>query len=128
MSYGDDLEYGDRQMIATFGRPVRLPGTHSDNTILAVFDSPYVRTDMPDGGFVQGTVITLTLISTEASGLRSRDTVSVPQLLKRNPDGSGEWTDWVSFSVREVQPDGAGLSVVYLDPLTTSDNSEYSTY
>lgn len=127
MSYDDDLAYGDRQMIATFGRPVKLPGS-ADMPVLAVFDTPYVRTDMPDGGFVQGTVITLTLITAESGGLRSRDVVCVPQQLKRNPDGGTEWSDWTSFTVREIQPDGAGLSVVYLDPMTASDNNEYSPY
>jgi hypothetical protein len=128
MNYDDDLAHGDRQMIATFGRPVRLPGAPVDNIILAVFDNPYTRTDIPDGGFVMGQVITLTAISAESSGLQSRDTVTVPLSRIQHTDGRSEWAEWTAFSVREIQPDGAGLSVIYLDPVTTSEKSEYSPY
>ncbi|QHA85694.1 head-tail joining protein [Serratia rhizosphaerae] len=125
MNYDDDLRHGDRQMIATFGRPVRLP---KGGSVLAVFDEPYTRTDLPDGGFVQGKVITLTLMATDADGLSSRDVVSVPRGKALTPDGAITWDGWTDFSVREVQPDGAGLLVVYLDPVTDSDNSAYSVY
>ncbi|RYM55429.1 hypothetical protein BSR03_27210 [Serratia proteamaculans] len=125
MSYDDDLRHGDRQMIATFGRPVRLP---KGDCVLAVFDEPYTRTDLPDGGFVQGKVITLTLMAADAVGLSSRDVVSVPRSKALAPDGAITWDDWTDFSVREVQPDGAGLLVVYLDPVTGSDNNAYSVY
>ncbi|MHC5177440.1 head-tail joining protein [Serratia rhizosphaerae] len=125
MSYDDDLRHGDRQMIATFGRPIRLP---KGDSVLAVFDEPYTRTDLPDGGFVQGKVITLTLMATDADSLSSRDVVSVPRGKALTPDGGITWDGWTDFSVREVQPDGAGLLVVYLDPVTGSNNSAYSVY
>ncbi|MDY3572316.1 hypothetical protein [Enterobacter hormaechei] len=128
MSYDDDLMHGDRQMIATFGRPVRLPGRDEDSTVLAVFDDPYTRTDLPEGGFVRGRVITLTLITTDATGLSSRDVVSIPQRRVVTPEGDITWGEWVDYTIRELQPDGAGLTVAYLDPVTGSDNSEHSIY
>ncbi|WP_234262261.1 head-tail joining protein [Klebsiella aerogenes] len=127
MSYDDDLEYGDRQMIATFGRPVRPPGADADNVVLAVFDEPYTRRDMPEGGFIREKVITLTIISADMPGIQEREVITVP--LKRGYEsGMAIWTEWTGFTIREIQPDGAGLSVIYLDPLTASDNSEYSPY
>ena len=128
MSYDDDLEYGDRQMIATFGRPVRLPGATVDNTILAVFDDPYTRTDLPEGGFITEKVITLTVITSEAPGIQERELITVPLDRTRTAAGLIEWDNWTTFTIREIQPDGAGLSVIYLDPLTESDNSEDSIY
>lgn len=123
MSYDVDLEYGDRQMIATFGRPVRLPSHGLAEHILAIFDDPYGRTDIPGGGFIQGQVITLTAITAEINGLAKRDVLAVSQKL---PDGT--WGGWTDYNVREVQPDGAGLTVIYLDPVTTSKNSEDEIY
>jgi len=123
MSYDDDLEYGDRQMIATYGRPVRLPSHAPDDSILAIFDDPYSRTDLPSGGYINGQVITLTAISAEINGLAKRDALSVSR-----KTAGGEWGDWMPYVVREIQPDGSGLSVIYLDPATTSANSEYEKY
>lgn len=123
MSYDDDLEYGDRQMIATFGRPVRLPSHALDESILGIFDDPYARTDLPNGGYIDGQVITLTVISAEINGLAKRDLLSVSR-----KTAEGAWGDWTPYVVKDIQPDGAGLSVVYLDPATTSANSEYEKY
>lgn len=123
MSYDGDLEYGDRQMIATFGRPVRLPFHAADEHILAIFDDQYGRVDLPDGGFIEGKIITLTAISADVNGLAKRDTVSVSNRLS-----DGTWGDWTDYLVREPQPDGAGLTVIYLDPVTKSNNSEYALY
>ncbi|MCS2152376.1 hypothetical protein MUU49_07235 [Scandinavium goeteborgense] len=128
MNYDDDLSHGDRQMVATFGRPVNLPDASIDNNILAVFDNTYTRTDLPDGGFIQGMVITLTTITSESSGLQSRDTVTVPLNKFCQPDGRIEWSEWTEFTVREIQPDGAGLSVIYLDPVTSSEKKKHSPY
>ena len=125
MSYDDDLAYCDRQMIATFGRPIRLP---KGDSVLAVFDEQYTRTDLPDGGFVQGKVITLTLLATDSDSLSSRDVVSVPRSKALAPGGGITWDGWTDFFVREVQPDGAGLLVVYLDLVTGSDNNVYNVY
>lgn len=127
MSYDDDLAYGDRQMIATFGRPVRPPGASADNVILAVYDEPYARRDMPNGGFIREKVITLTLITSDAPGIQEDEVITVP-LARRNEGGVTLWDEWTKFTIREIQPDGAGLSVLYLDPFTASDNSEYSPY
>lgn len=128
MNYDDDLEYGDRQMIATFGRPVIPPGATADNTILAVYDEPYARTDLPEGGFITEQVITLTLITSDAPGIQQRERITVPLSRTRSPSGLIEWESWTIFTIRDIQPDGAGLSVLYLDPLTDSDNSEDSIY
>lgn len=123
MSYDDDLEYGDRQLIATYGRPVRLPSHEPDESILAIFDEPYGRTDIAGGGFIQGQIITLTAVSSELNGLAQRDELSVSR-----KTAEGEWGDWTPFVVREIQPDGAGLTVIYLDPVTNSNNSEHEIY
>lgn len=126
MSYDDDLDHGDRQLIATFGRPVRLPSHAPDEFILAIFDEPYGRTDIPGGGFIQGKVITLTAISSEIDGIVKRDTIEIP--MKKPGSQNAAWDCWKPFTVREIQPDGSGLSVVYLDPKTTSSNSADEVY
>lgn len=127
MTYDDDLEYGDRQMIATYGRPVRPPGAADDNVVLAVYDEPYARRDLPEGGFVREKVITLTIITSDMPGIQERDVVTVP-LNRHSEFGVVIWDGWTGFTIREIQPDGSGLSVLYLDPLTASNNNEYSPY
>ncbi|WP_368750148.1 head-tail joining protein [Klebsiella aerogenes] len=121
MSYDDDLMHADQQLIRTFGRPVRLPSL--PEPVLAIYDEPYARTDIPGGGFIKGQVITLTAITSEMNGLSQRDVLSVPRSMV-----NGEWADWTDYTVREIEPDGSGLSVIYLDPVTGSKNSKHEIY
>lgn len=126
MSYDDELEYGDRQLIATYGRPVRLPPGLGDEPVLGIFDNPYGRVDLPHSGFIEEKIITLTVISSEFDGVVKRDVIEIP---RKKPDAlNTEWHCWELFTVRDIQPDGAGLSVIYLDPKTTSSNSESEIY
>lgn len=124
MSYDDDLAAGDRQLIATFGRPVRVT---ADREIVAIFNTPYSRTDIPGGGYVQGVVSSLDTLSDDVNGLAKRDTIQVP-LKKTVGPGGVEWAEWTTYTIREIQPDGAGLTIIYLDPTTTSPNSQYEIY
>ena len=126
MNYDDDLEYGDRQMIATFGRPVRLPADKFSEPILGIFDDPYGRTDLPHSGFITGKIITLNVISSEINGLASRDVIQIP--MEKPSRENPEWSGWTEYTVKEMQPDGAGLSVVYLEPKTTSNNDVNEIY
>lgn len=124
--YDDDLRAGDEEMIGAFGRPVRLPAR--SEPIMAVFDEPYARIDLPHAGFIAGTVTTLTAFSGDVDGLAARDVISVPKKRALDADDSLIWDDWIDYVVKEIQPDGTGLSVIWLDPKTGSENSAYSKY
>ncbi len=58
MSYYDDLRAGDEEMIREWGRPVKLRG--KTDPIIAIFNEPYARVDVPHAGFITGTVTSLT--------------------------------------------------------------------
>ncbi|GEM_PF-992122 len=124
--YDDDLRAGDEDMLQEFGRPVRLPGRA--DPITAIFNEPYTRTDLPHSGFITGTVTSITAQSDSVTGLAARTVIQVPK--RRAPDEAGNlvWTDWTDYVVKEPQPDGTGLTVIYLEPHTSSDTSIYSKY
>lgn len=124
--YDDDLSAGDDQMLEAFGRPVRLP-TRSD-PIIAIFNEPYTRTDLPSSGFITGTVTSITAKSGSVDGIAKRDVIQVPKKRELDEKGNLVWTGWTDYVVKEPQPDGIGLTVIYLEPHTTSDNSVYSKY
>ena len=98
MSYYDDLRAGDEEMIREWGRPVKLRG--KTDPIIAIFNEPYARVDV----------------------------VQVPKQRSIEPDGSVTWSGWTDYVVKEPQPDGTGLTNIFLEPHTSSENSEYSKY
>lgn len=124
--YDDDLSAGDDQMLEAFGRPVRLP-TRTD-PIIAIFNEPYARTDLPSSGFITGTVASITAQSSSVDGIAKRDVIQVPKKRELDEKGNLVWTGWTDYVVKEPQPDGIGLTVIYLEPHTTSENSVYSKY
>lgn len=124
--YDDDLRAGDEEMIRTFGRPVRLAG--KSDPVTAIFNEPYARTDIPHTGFITGTVTSLTALSDDVAGVVSRDVVQVAKQRSIDESGAIVWSGWTEYVVKEPQPDGAGLTVIYLEPKTNSENSQYSKY
>lgn len=73
MSYYDDLRAGDEEMIREWGRPVKLRG--KTDPIIAIFNEPYARVDVPHAGFITGTVTSLTALSDDVAGVVARDVV-----------------------------------------------------
>ena len=107
MSYYDDLRAGDEETIREWGRPVKLRG--KADPIIAIFNEPYARVDVPHAGFITGVV-------------------QVPKQRSIAADGSVTWSGWTDYVVKEPQPDGIGLTNIFLEPHTSSENSEYSKY
>ena len=75
MSYYDDLRAGDEETIREWGRPVKLRG--KADPIIAIFNEPYARVDVPHAGFITGTVTSLTALSDDVAGVVARDVVQV---------------------------------------------------
>ncbi|NEG58191.1 head-tail joining protein [Pantoea agglomerans] len=108
MSFGRDLAAGDAQMIDVFAEPggVTLwPDTSRRTVIQAVYDAPWQGTDVPHGGQIQGRDACFTACDRDIAGLKKGDQVFV----------QGE-----TLRVKNLQPDGTGLSVVYLSAYQTS--------
>ncbi|HFM0131730.1 hypothetical protein [Escherichia coli] len=70
----------------------------------------------------------LTALSDDVAGVVARDVVQVPKQRSIEPDGSVTWSGWTDYVVKEPQPDGTGLTNIFLEPHTSSENSEYSKY
>lgn len=111
MSYYDDLRAGDEEMIREWGRPVKLRG--KTDPIIAIFNEPYARVDVPHAGFITGTVTSLTALSDDVAGVVARDVVQVPKQRSIEPDGSVTWSGWTDYVVKEPQPDGTGLTNIF---------------
>ena len=102
MSFESDLAAGDAQMMETFAEPggVTLwPDTSRRTVIKAVFDAPWQGTDVPNGGQIQGRDACFTAFDRDIAGLKKGDAVVVRCEL---------------LYVKKLQPDGTGLTVVYL--------------
>lgn len=102
MSFESDLAVGDAQMMATFAEPggVTLwPDTSRRTAIKAVYDAPWQGTDVPNGGQIQGRDACFTAFERDTAELKKGDAVIV----------RGEM-----LYVKSLQPDGTGLTVVYL--------------
>lgn len=111
MSYYDDLRAGDEEMIREWGRPVKLRG--KTDPIIAIFNEPYARVDVPHAGFITGTVTSLTALSDDVAGVVARDVVRVPKQRSIEPDGSVTRSGWTDYVVKEPQPDGTGLTNIF---------------
>ncbi|MEB4676090.1 head-tail joining protein [Enterobacteriaceae bacterium G50] len=102
MSFARDLAAGDEQMMGTFAEPggVTLwPDTSRRTVIPAIYDAPWQGTDVPNGGQIQGRDACFTAFDRDIAGLKKGDAVVV----------RGEL-----LYVKSLQPDGTGLTVVYL--------------
>jgi hypothetical protein len=102
LSFESDLEAGDAQMMETFAEPcgVKLwPDTSRRTVITAVYDAPWQGTDVPNGGQIQGRDACFTSFDRDIAGLKKGEPVIV----------RGE-----KLYVKSLQPDGTGLTVVYL--------------
>ncbi|EKS7425980.1 hypothetical protein QCK43_000714 [Enterobacter cancerogenus] len=102
MSFESDLAAGDAQMMATFSEPggVTLwPDSSRRTVITAVYDAPWQGTDVPNGGQIQGQDACFTAFDRDIAGLKKGEPVIV----------RGE-----KLYVKSLQPDGTGLTVVYL--------------
>lgn len=124
--YDDDLAAGDDQMLEAFGRPVRLPGR--SEPVIAIFNEPYSRIDLPHTGFITGTVTSLTAKTDDVNGLALRDVIQVPKKRVLDASGNPEWVEWTDYVAKEPQADGICLTVIYLEPKTSSENDDYSKY
>ncbi|ELY5938904.1 hypothetical protein SNN83_001988 [Cronobacter malonaticus] len=102
MSFDSDLAAGDAQMMATFAEPggVTLwPDTSRRTVIPAIYDAPWQGTDVPNGGQIQGRAACFSAFDRDISGLKKGDAVVVRGKM---------------LYVKSLQPDGTGLTVVYL--------------
>ncbi|WP_313752532.1 head-tail joining protein [Mixta calida] len=88
--------------IGTFSEPggVTLwPDTSRRTVIKVVYDAPWQGTDVPDGGQIQGRDACFTAHDYDITGLKKGDMV----IIRDKP-----------LYVKNLQPDGTGLTVVYL--------------
>ncbi|AYN30001.1 hypothetical protein D8682_25295 [Buttiauxella sp. 3AFRM03] len=102
MDFDAVMKKADDLLIKTFKtiKNVTLwPGGSSPRLIEAIFDQPYERTDIPDGGRIEGSSISITARDSDIIDLSRKDTVYV-----------GE----DKFFVKELQPDGLGMTRVML--------------
>ncbi|MGU3850913.1 head-tail joining protein [Escherichia coli] len=102
---------GDEETIREWGRPVKLRG--KADPIIAIFNEPYARVDVPHAGFITGTVTSLTALSDDVAGVVARDVVQVPKQRSIAADGSVTWSGWTDYVVKEPQPDGIGLTNIF---------------
>lgn len=102
MSFSAALAAADRLLLGTFEEPggVTLwPDSSRRTVITAVYDAPWRGTDVPNGGQIQGRDACFTTCDRDISGLKKGDPVIVR--------GEKQY-------VKSLQPDGTGLTVVYL--------------
>ena len=102
MSFSAALAAADHLLVDTFEEPggVTLwPDTSRRTVIKAVFDAPWQGTDVPNGGQIQGRNACFTAFDRDIAVLKKGDAVIVRDEL---------------LYVKSLQPDGTGLTVVYL--------------
>lgn len=102
MSFSAALAAADNLLLDTFedtGGVTLWPDTSHRTAIKAVYDAPWQGTDVPNGGLIQGRDACFTAFERDTAGLKKGDAVIV----------RGEM-----LYVKSLQPDGTGLTVVYL--------------
>lgn len=88
--------------MATFnveGGVTLWPDGITPRPIEAIFDKPYERTDIPDGGNITGADRSFTARDSDILNLAKKDAVLV---------------EGVTYYVKELQPDGLGVTRVML--------------
>ncbi|WP_080191146.1 head-tail joining protein [Salmonella enterica] len=114
-SFNELMRRADNALVKTFNvdNGVTLfPDTPQEITVRGVYDAPFSGVDIA-GGRISSSDTCITLHDIDCVNLKKRDTIKIIGTL---------WT------VREMQPDGTGLTDIYIDPKTTSENSAYSKY
>lgn len=102
MGFSSLMAKVDTLLIATFGAEggVTLwPDGITPRRIMAIFDAPYERTDVPDGGHITGSDISFTARDCDILNLQRKEAV---------------WVDGSTYYVKELQPDGLGMTRVML--------------
>lgn len=114
MDFNSLMNAADDILISTFNagsgdlKGVTLwPGEGREINIEAVFDNPYSRIEIPDGGEIKSSIPSFTA--------HDRDVIN---LLRTNKVKVAE-EEWV---VKDLQPDGTGLTTVYLSKYKKSAN------
>lgn len=115
MSFNSLMKSADQLLIATFGEDggVTLWPERDDFRVIgAIVDKPYERTDIPNGGHITGADRSFTANDYDVTGLQRKDAVLI---------------DGETLYVKELQPDGLGLTRVMLvkhqdvTPASTTD-------
>lgn len=104
MGFSAALAAADNLLLETFGETGGItlwPDTSRRKMITAVHDAPWQGVDVPDGGQIQGRDACFTAHDNDLTELKKGDAVYV----------RGE-----TLYVKNLQPDGTGLTVVYLSP------------
>ncbi len=102
MSFSAALAAADNLLLDTFGEPGGItlwPDTSRRTVITAVYDAPWQGTNVPDGGQIQGRDACFTAHDHDVAGLKKGDAVIIHDQ---------------RLFVKSLQPDGTGLTVVYL--------------
>lgn len=108
MDFNALMGAADRLLVSTFsvtGGVTLWPERPSPRVIEALSDKPYERTDIPNGGRVSGADYSFTARDSDLAGLAMKDAVQV---------------GGVTYVVKELQPDGLGVTRVMLSLYTPS--------
>jgi hypothetical protein len=99
----------DDVLITTFnvdGCVELWPGNTRSRIIEGVFDNPALLTGIPDGGKIQGSDPSFTAHDRDLTDLKKKDAVSIAG---------------VTWYVKSLQPDGSGVTRVFLSRYLKSD-------
>lgn len=99
----------DDVLISTFnvdGSVTLWPETDRSQVIEGVFDNPALLTGIPDGGKIQGSDPSFTAHDRDIPQLRKKDAVMIAG---------------VTWYVKSLQPDGSGVTQVFLSKYQKSD-------
>ena len=99
----------DDVLISTFnvaGSVELWPGEARSQKIEGVFDNPFLLTGIPDGGQMQGSDPSFTAHDRDIAGLQKKDPVLIVG---------------VTWYVKSLQPDGSGVTRVFLSKYQKSD-------
>jgi hypothetical protein len=102
MNFNSLMKKADKLLITTFnneGGVTLWPNDARERTINAIVDKPYERTDIPDGGHITTADRSFTATDDDVIDLQKKDEVLA---------------DSVMYYVKELQPDGLGVTRVML--------------
>jgi hypothetical protein len=102
----------DDVLISTFnvnGSVTLWPGDTRSWVIEGVFDNPALLTGIPDGGKIQGSDPSFTAHDRDLTDLKKKDAVSIAG---------------VTWYVKSLQPDGSGVTRVFLSRYQKSDQDK----
>lgn len=102
MGFNELMRDADNILLSAFnvdGGVLLWPGDVNERQIVGVFDTPYSRTDIPDGGYIAGSDTSFTAHDRDISNLAKKDSVLINNEV---------------WYVKEMQPDGSGITRVFL--------------